>query len=146
MIGATGRQGAAIAAVISESIVNLGGSIYLASRFGAIGVALGTLLGSAVSMIAHFAVTMRLTQPTITIRRGQLFLRGLMQPAMIAIPSLLLLPLWWSPARMTLSPGVAASWALATLASSWFCALNAKERDALIRLPKHRLMLPSSPY
>jgi O-antigen/teichoic acid export membrane protein len=144
IICATGRQGAATATAISEAVVNLSSSIYLASRFGAIGVALGTLLGSFVSVSLHFAITMHFTHQTLAISRSRLFLKGLLQPTIIAVPSVLLLPLWWSPTRMTLSPRLAIVWSLSTLVCAWFGGLSRQERNDLIRLSRSRHMLPSS--
>jgi O-antigen/teichoic acid export membrane protein len=145
MLAATGRQGAATASAVSEGAVNLGSSIYLASRFGAIGVALGTLLGSFVGVALHFAVSMHFTQQTLAISRSQLFLKGLLQPAIIAIPSVVLLPLWWSPARLTLTPRMAIVWGLSTLAFAWFGGFRARERNDLARFVRSRLLLRSSP-
>jgi len=142
MIAATGRQGAATATAVSEGMVNLGSSIYLASHFGAIGVALGTLLGSFVSVSMHFAISMHFTQRTLKASRLRLFLKGLIQPAVIAIPSLVLLPLWWSPTRMTLNPQLAIVWCLSSIVFAWFGGLNRKERSDLMRLSRRRLMLP----
>lgn len=136
MIAATGRQGAAVATAVSEAVVNLGSSIYLASRFGAIGVALGTLLGSFVSVSLHFAISMHFTQQTIAISRSRLFLKGLLQPALIAIPSLALLPLWWPSTRTTLSPQWLMAWILSTMVFAWFCGLSRRERDKLISFAK----------
>jgi O-antigen/teichoic acid export membrane protein len=144
MIAATGRQGAVTAAAISEGVVNLGSSIYLASRFGAIGVALGTVLGSFVSVSLHFAISMHFSQQALTISRSRLFLKGMVQPALIAVPSLVLLPLWWSPAHATLSLQLAIVWGICTLVLAWFAGLESKERSELIHLSQSRLMLPYS--
>jgi O-antigen/teichoic acid export membrane protein len=143
MICATGRQGAATATAVSEAVVNLGSSIYLAARFGAIGVAVGTLLGSFVSVLLHFAITMHFTHRTLAISRSRLFLQGLLRPAIVAIPSLVLLPLWWSPTRMTLSPPLAIVWGLSTLVLAWFGGLNRNDQNNLVDLSRNRLM--SSP-
>jgi O-antigen/teichoic acid export membrane protein len=145
MISATGRQGAATATAISEAAVNLGSSIYLASRFGAIGVALGTLLGSLVSVSLHFAITMHFTYSTLAISRSKLFLKGLLQPAIIAVPSLVLLPLWSTSARMTLSLPWAIVWSVSTLVLAWFGGLSSKERNDLVRLFRNRLVFASTP-
>jgi O-antigen/teichoic acid export membrane protein len=141
MIAATGRQGAAVATASSEAAINLGSSIYLASRFGAIGVAIGTVLGSFISVSMHFAISMHFTHQTITISRSRLFLQGLLRPAIIAIPSLVLLPAWWSPAHMDLSPLLAAGWAFATIVLAWFGALSKREREDLARLFKNPSVL-----
>jgi O-antigen/teichoic acid export membrane protein len=140
MICATGRQGAATATALSEGVVNLSSSIYLASRFGAIGVALGTVIGSFVSVSLHFAITMHFTRQTLGSSRSRLFLKGLLRPAVIAIPSLALLPLWWSPTRLALSPRLLIVWGLTTLALGWFGALSSKERNDLMRLSRSGFM------
>jgi len=145
MICATGRQGAATATAVSEAVVNLGSSIYLASRFGAVGVALGTLLGSFVSVALHFATTMHFTHQTITISRSRLFLKGLLQPALIAIPSVVLVPLWWPPAHLTLSPRLTIVWALTTLIVAWFGALNRTERNYAMSFLRTRVLATTSP-
>jgi O-antigen/teichoic acid export membrane protein len=134
MIAATGRQEAATITAISEAVVNLGSSIYLASRFGAIGVALGTLLGSFVSVALHFAITMHFTHETLAISRSRLFLTGLLRPTIVVIPSLLLLPLWWSSAHLTLAAGPSIVWGLSTLALAWCLGLTREERNDLIAL------------
>jgi O-antigen/teichoic acid export membrane protein len=146
MIAATGRQGAATAAAVSEGLVNLGSSLYFASRLGAIGVALGTVLGSVVSVSLHFAITMHFTRQTLAISRSGLFLKGLLQPAMITIPSLVLLPFWWSPARMTLSSRSVIVWGLSTLVLAWFGGLDGKERNDLMRLSRNRHMFSARPH
>jgi O-antigen/teichoic acid export membrane protein len=134
LICGIGRQGAATASAVSEAIVNLGSSIYLASRFGAIGVAIGTVLGSIVGVSLHFAITMQFTQRTLAISRTQLFLKGLLGPSIIAIPSLVLIPLWWSPPLTNLSPPVAFVWGFSTLMLAWRGGLSVKERNDLSRL------------
>jgi O-antigen/teichoic acid export membrane protein len=140
MIAATGRQGAATTTAIAEAVVNLGSSIYLASRFGAIGVALGTLLGSFVSVALHFAITMHFTHETLAISRSRLVLKGLLQPAIIAIPSLLLFPLWWWRARLVLAPGLEIVWGISTLCLAWWLGLSREERNDLMRLSESRIM------
>jgi O-antigen/teichoic acid export membrane protein len=134
MICATGRQGAAIATAFSEAAVNLGSSIYLASRFGAIGVAIGTLLGSFVSVSLHFLITMPFTRQNFSIDRARFFFQGLLRPAVIALPSLVLLPLWWSGNRVGISPVLTVLWCVATLAIAWFVALGKEEQKHLLRL------------
>jgi len=135
MISATGRQGAATVTAISEAVVNLGSSLYLASRYGAIGVALGTVLGSLVSVSLHFLITMHFTHETMAISRSLLFRRGIVQPAVVAIPSIVLLPLWWSPAH-PLNAQVTVAWAFGTLILAWFGALNDEDRQNLLRFAR----------
>ena len=141
MVAATGRQSAAIASAVSEGAVNLGSSIYLASRFGAIGVALGTVIGSFVSVSMHFAISMHFTRQTLMVSRSLLFLKGILQPAIIAIPAVALLPLWWSPGRLAFTPRMVVVWGISTLIFAWVAGLNRKDRDNLIRLCRSRLSL-----
>ena len=143
VVCATGQQGAAIATAVSEAVVNLGSSIYFASRFGAIGVALGTLLGSFVSVILHFVISMRFTRQIVAIPRSRLFLKGVLQPAIIALPSVVLLPLWWSANHLLLVNGLAILWGVSTLVLAWFFGLTGKDRDDL-RRPASSLVLRSS--
>lgn len=144
MIAATGRQRAYTTAAVSEAAVNLGSSICLAIRFGAIGVALGTLIGSFVSVSLHFSVSMRYTQSTLAISRSRLLIKGMLQPAIIAIPSLILFPFWGSPTHLSLGPQLTILWAFSTLFCAWLGGLKAKERDDLIRHFRRRVMLLSN--
>lgn len=145
MISATGQQGAATATAICEAVVNLGSSIYLASRFGAIGVALGTLIGSFVSVGLHFAITMQFTRRTIAISRGQLLYRGILHPASIVIPSGLLASLWLQGYAPKIQPGIIFAWAASTLAIAWFVALGKGERNDVVQLVERcRLLMTRS--
>ena len=145
MIAATGRQGAATITAIVEAVVNLGSSIYLASRFGAIGVAFGTLLGSVMSLSLHFALTMHLTQQTLAISRTQLFLKGLLRPAVMTIPSFLLFPIWWFSAGTNSEVPMTILWGVSTLLLAWFGSLTAEERIKLVRLSKRRPLPTATP-
>jgi O-antigen/teichoic acid export membrane protein len=140
MICATGRQGAATATAVSEAVVNLGSSLYLASRYGAIGVALGTLLGSFVSVALHFGITMHLTRQTLAISRANLFFKGLLQPAIIAVPSLMLVPFWWFRSVGNWSPlPVVVGWGLGTLSVAWYLVLGRDERKRLLQMAASKL-------
>ena len=145
MLAATGKQGAATITAISEAVINLGSSIYLASRFGAIGVAYGTLIGSFISVALHFAVSMRFTRQTLAIARTRLLVRGLLRPAIIAVPSVLLLPLWWTPSAATPARSVMLLWSFSTLFLAWFGSLTKEERSRLIRFTRSRLLLSANP-
>jgi O-antigen/teichoic acid export membrane protein len=138
MIVATGRQGAAAASAVSEALVNLSSSIYLASRFGAIGVAIGTVIGAVIGVSLHFAITMQFTQRTLGISRSRLFVSGLLRPALIAVPSLILVPLWGSHSRLTLTSQAAVVWGASTVGLAWLVGLNRNERNNLVRLARNR--------
>ncbi len=139
MVIATGRQKFATTAAICEAVVNLASSIYLASFLGATGVALGTLLGAFVSVAMHFALSMHYTRESLAISRSRLLLQGLLRPAIAAVPSALLLPLWWSSAAPHFSLQVWLTWAISTLLLTWFASLNLDERDGLLQLTRGRL-------
>ncbi len=94
IVVATGKQRIAITAGVAEALVNLGTSIYLVQSMGAMGVALGTLIGAFVGVLMHFVLTMRYTFGTIEVSRGRLILRGLLRPSIIAVPSALLALIW----------------------------------------------------
>ena len=136
-----GQQRAAVATAISEAAVNLGSSIYLASHFGAIGVAVGTLLGSVVSVSLHFALTMHYTQPTLAISRSKLFVKGLLHPAVMAVPTVVLLWMGRSPSSSGLNIVWFCVWAVSTALLGWFVALDRRDRDYLVRIASGRLML-----
>jgi len=144
MLVATESQKVAIVGASAEAIVNVGCSIFLASRIGAIGVAYGTFLGSLVSVAMHFAISMRYTYRKLAVSRTQLFLSGLLRPAVIAIPSLLVLPLWWSKGTPSFTPQLWLLWGLGTLLLAWFVGLKAEERSGLIRLTANRWKLARS--
>jgi O-antigen/teichoic acid export membrane protein len=141
MVVATGKQRVATIAAISEGLVNIAASVYLASRMGAIGVALGTLLGAFVSVTLHFAVSMCYTYETFKISRNDLFFSGIVRPSVMAIPTLLLLPLWWSPAICSLDPRLYIVLVLSTGLLFWYGGVNRHERDRLIILLKVRTRL-----
>jgi O-antigen/teichoic acid export membrane protein len=145
MVVATGKQKVATAAAISEALVNLTSSLYLASRMGAIGVALGTLLGAVVSVSMHFALSMRYTYKTLEISRTHLLLRGILRPSVIAVPSVLLLPLWWSSVVPFRNLQIWLIWALSTVLLLWFGCLTAEERNRLRMLVKGERKLLANP-
>ena len=139
MIVATDRQSAAIAAAVSEAVVNLGSSIYLASRFGAIGVAFGTVIGAFVSIALHFGVTMRFARQTLAISRLRLLSKGILLPAVVAIPSLLALPLCWSPGRAASGAPLMMAWCVSTLLFAWYTGLTTSDRMDGLRIVRSLL-------
>ena len=141
MIVATDRQSAAITAAISEAVVNLGCSIYLAARFGAVGVAIGTVLGAFVSIALHFGITMRFTRGTLAISRLGFFVKGMLRPAVIAVPSLLVLPLCWSPAQAVRAP-IMLAWCFTTGFFAWYGGLTVTDRRNAIRIFRNKILEP----
>jgi O-antigen/teichoic acid export membrane protein len=127
MIVATGTQKSVVAAAVSEAAINLASSIYLASRFGAIGVAIGTMMGAFVSVMVHFVLSMRWTRPVISISRPMLFLRGILGPCVVSLPSVLILVRWWPAINLPLISGMSVLWIICTVTPAYYC-LNREER------------------
>jgi O-antigen/teichoic acid export membrane protein len=141
IIIATDRQSAAITAAVSEAVVNLGSSIYLAARFGAIGVAIGTVLGAFVSVALHFGITMRFTRGTLAIPRFRFLTKGMLRPAIVAIPSLLILPLAWSPAQALRAP-MMLTWCISTVLLAWYVGLSSNDRSEAARMFRSKSVEP----
>jgi len=139
MVVATSRQRVATASPVTEGIVNLVSSIWLAQHMGALGVALGTLLGAIVGVTMHFGVSMRYTQATLAISRAELFLKGMLRPAAIAIPSLLLLWLWPPGGAPYLKVATLGGWAMATALLAWFASLSRADRDLIVRVVTRKM-------
>lgn len=128
---ATDHQESATAAGISEAIMNLGSSIYFVKHLGAIGVAMGTVLGAFVSIMLHFTISMHLTSQSIAVSRLQLMVKGILGPSIIAVPSLLLLPFWWRTGFQSFNFPFLTMWIMATLGLAWYIGLNRDERGYL---------------
>jgi O-antigen/teichoic acid export membrane protein len=137
MIVATSRQHVATVTAVTEAVVNVACSIWFAKYYGAIGVAMGTLVGAVVGLAAHFGVSMHYTRKNFAVTRGDLFLKGIMSPAIVAIPSLICFRLWWTAGPPSLSPIEWLAWACSTLALVWFGGLNSEERTVLLGLPRN---------
>ncbi len=142
VIVATDRQSAAIVSAVSEAVVNLGSSIYLAGRFGAVGVAIGTVIGAFVSVGLHFGVTMRFTQRTLAISRLRLFGKGMLQPATIAVPSLVILPFCWTPGHSSCGAPLMLAWCISTLLFAWYAGLTIGDRMNAIRIFRSKCFEP----
>jgi O-antigen/teichoic acid export membrane protein len=85
-----GEQRKVVMSPIAEGVTNLLASVLLASFFGAIGVAIGTLIGSFVSVTFHVLHNMPRTAG-IDIDRYLLVREGLFRPLLCAVPFTLLI-------------------------------------------------------
>jgi O-antigen/teichoic acid export membrane protein len=141
MLVATDSQHVAIAGVVAEAVINVASSVYLVRHVGAIGVAYGTLIGSFVSVGMHFALSMHFTYQKFTISRGRLFFIGLVRPALIAVPSFLLVRLWWSTRAPAFSTATWLFWILSTALAAWYIGLKHGERESLVKAIGSRLKL-----
>jgi O-antigen/teichoic acid export membrane protein len=140
MVVATAKQRFAVAAAITEAVVNLVASIWLARHFGAIGVAIGTLLGAFASVAMNFGVSMHYTR-NLAISRLDLFVKGILRPAIIAIPSALLLPYWWLSRAPTISLQLWLAWGVTSLGLTWFAGMTTEDRKSLMSMASSRLKL-----
>jgi O-antigen/teichoic acid export membrane protein len=137
---ATGQQHLATIAAVAEATVNLSLSIYLVQRFGAVGVAIGTLVGAFVSIGLHLTVSMKLTRSIISMSRRRFILTGLLRPLLCVIPSTLLVLLWRESGMLPIGiPMILISF-LATAVIGWLVGLTNAERSDLMSVI-HRLPL-----
>lgn len=134
VVVATGKQHLATIAGVAEAIVNISVSIYLVQRIGAIGVAIGTLVGAFVSLGMHLLISMRFTRAAISMSRRLFVREGLLRPSLCVLPSFLLFPAWKSYTMLPLSPFWLAVWAVSTLGIAWFFGITAGERSGLRRI------------
>jgi O-antigen/teichoic acid export membrane protein len=128
VVVATGKQHLATIAAISEACVNIVISIWLVQKIGAIGVAIGTLVGAFVSVGVHVLVSMPRTQTAILIRRSRFLLQGLLRPLLMVIPSLLLYPFWRRLNLLPAEPAALALWGAVTAAIAWWAVLTLEDR------------------
>jgi O-antigen/teichoic acid export membrane protein len=138
---ATGQQHLATVAAVAEASVNLALSIYLVQRFGAIGVAMGTLVGAFVSVGLHLAVSMKLTRSTIFMSRRRFVLTGVLRPLVCVIPAMLLILLWNESGMLPISILMILISFFATAAIGWLVGLTSAERDDLMGVFR-RLIYP----
>jgi O-antigen/teichoic acid export membrane protein len=139
MLTASGRQNVAIAGATAEAVVNVTCSILLARRIGAMGVAYGTLIGSFASVGMHFAVSMHYTYRTFSVTRARLFLKGVLGPLTVAIPSLVVVLFRWSALLPRLTAGGWLAWGSSTLLLAWEAGITAGERAQLASIGARRL-------
>ncbi len=140
---ATGNQHLATMAGVAEALVNLSLSIWLVQRVGAVGVAIGTLVGAFVSVGLHLTVSISLTQASILLQRSRYVLQGMLRPLLIITPSLCLYPYWRKLSMLPAPPVVLALWFVSTAAIAWWVVLSEADRRefkvALFRLLYWRL-------
>jgi O-antigen/teichoic acid export membrane protein len=126
---ATGKQHFATVAGVTEAIVNMSVSIYLVQRIGAVGVAIGTLVGAFVSLGLHLSVSIKFTHSTIAMSRRRLILVGFLQPLSCVVPSILLLPFWREYSMLPARIPLIVVWCVATIAIAWLVGLTSSERN-----------------
>jgi O-antigen/teichoic acid export membrane protein len=83
---AAGQQYLIKVSPMAEGLGNLAASIALGAMFGAVGVAFGTLIGSIISMGAHFFYNMPRTKTEILFGRPRLLWSGIALPLLCTSP------------------------------------------------------------
>jgi O-antigen/teichoic acid export membrane protein len=131
IVVATGKQHLATIAAISEACVNIVLSIWLVQRIGAVGVAIGTLVGAFVSVGVHLLVSMPRTQSAIRLRRSRFLMQGMLRPLLIIAPALLVYPFWRRLNMLPAEPAVLAIWIVVTVAMAWWVVLTEDDRREL---------------
>ena len=85
---AAGQQSYIKVSPLSEGITNLLASVVLGLHYGAIGVALGTLIGSVVSIGSHLWYSMPRTRLAIDFSQRQFVVSGVLLPLLCTSPLL----------------------------------------------------------
>jgi O-antigen/teichoic acid export membrane protein len=141
VVVATGKQHLATIAAIAEACVNIVLSIWLVQRIGAVGVAVGTLVGAFVSVGVHLLVSVRLTQAAIRMDRSRLLLEGLLRPLLIIVPAFFLYPFWRRLEILPAQPAILATWVALTALIAWRVVLTADDRSAFLSFVRRLLYL-----
>jgi O-antigen/teichoic acid export membrane protein len=85
LIGA-GQQRAVIIGPITEGVTNLLCSLLLGWKFGAIGIAWGTLIGAISGVLIGIFYNLRKTRTSIDVSRRRYVSEGLVMPALCGLP------------------------------------------------------------
>ena len=128
---ATGKQHLATIAGVAEALTNICVSLYLVQRVGAIGVAIGTVVGAFVSVALHLGLSMKYTQSTIRVSRRSFVLKGLIPPLLCTLPSLFAIPVWNSSATLPWSAPWLIILCVTTLLIAWQIGLMPGDRSQL---------------
>jgi O-antigen/teichoic acid export membrane protein len=142
---AAGQQQRMLASIVVEGIVNLLCSLVLVRFIGALGVALGTLIGALVGVWLHFTISLRRTD-CVSVSRGELLWQGILKQLACAIPVMLcalLATLWIS--SPFLQSVLAASAEMVLLALFWKLSLDAAEREQFRELIRHFAYIRARP-
>jgi len=129
----TGAQRYIILVPLLEGVVNLVCSVIGGYYLGAMGVALGTLIGACVSVCGHIVYTMR-RNTAIELKIGYYVCNSLLRPLLCAMPIIALSLLWPALSRVApglLSPLLAALTCVVSLYLLWRFALTSVERQKL---------------
>jgi len=131
---ASAQQKLVIVSPLMEGFSNLIASILLGMKFGAAGVAAGTLIGAVVSMLGHVFYDMPRTRKEIFLRIRDFIFSGLSLPVLTTVPLIALAIHAWKGAPP--SPLIFASAFGITILCSAAIVLNAdgaKLRDKIVK-------------
>jgi O-antigen/teichoic acid export membrane protein len=134
MVVGLGQQRFATVSPVLEAIVNLTCSILLARRYGAIGVAVGTLIGAFAGVIAHLFVSMPRTYAAVAVARTKLVWEGVARPLLSFLPLVACLPFWHRYAILPLPVPALALWAIVTASILWWIGLTANDRKQMTQI------------
>lgn len=134
MVVGLGQQRFATVSPVVEAIINLVSSIMLARRYGAIGVAAGTLIGAFAGVVAHVLISMPRTQVAVAVSRLRLIREGVARPLLSFLPLLACLPFWQRQSMLPLPIPALVLWAIATAFILWWLGLAPNDRRQMTRL------------
>jgi O-antigen/teichoic acid export membrane protein len=141
MVIGLGKQKLATISPVVEAAVNLTASILLARRYGAIGIAWGTLIGAFVGVLIHVCFSMKFTRPVLTFRRPTLIIHGILRPAVLLLPAVALAPHWLRLESLGWPLIAVSIGGTATLL--YFVCFDAEDRHAMSGFFQHRTWLRS---
>jgi Na+-driven multidrug efflux pump len=84
---ATGLQRYSIPSAVVEGVSNLGASVWMAEKMGAVGVAWGTVVGSIIGVIVLIGFVMR-PRKDLSVHQGKFLWQGVATPLLVFSPFL----------------------------------------------------------
>jgi hypothetical protein len=84
---------------------------------------------------------MRFTQSAFAMPRMELFLKGMLRPAAIAIPSIALLWRWSSTGVPSFNLSIGCVWVMTTLLITWIVAMSRADRNLVLQVVRGRMRL-----
>jgi O-antigen/teichoic acid export membrane protein len=131
MVVGLGQQRYATVSPVLEAIINLVCSVLLARRYGAIGAAAGTLIGSVAGVLAHLFISIPRTQGAVRVSRLRLLRDGVARPLLSFLPLLASVPFWRRLSMLPLPGPALALWMVATASILWWIGLAPSDRKQM---------------
>ncbi len=131
---AAGQQHRMLVSPLAEGVVNLACSFVGVRYFGAVGVALGTLIGACAGVLLHFANSMPRTDE-MRINRTELLMTGILRPIACCLPGFFAIEVLAEslPNSLALVFLICAGEAVAALLL-WKLNFNPRERNDMVEL------------